>query len=184
MSRSTLILLLVVGTLAALSSWLSREEESDPLSAARALPHVPDYYIAGFSAAAYSPQGSPRHRLSAERMTHYADDRTTELRQLQLAIFGDAGEQWQLAAGSGAVDAGGDLLQLADTVTMRRDGAAADALELRTGQLTVKTRERFATTRTPVTISGPRTHIEAAGLDAYFAEERLVLYSVRGRYEP
>ncbi|HEY0634246.1 MAG TPA: LPS export ABC transporter periplasmic protein LptC [Gammaproteobacteria bacterium] len=184
MSRSTFILIMVIGLLAALSSWLSREQDEEERVAARPQRHIPDYYITGFNAAAFSVDGIPRHRLSADNMTHYADDRSTQLVRPQLAFLDDKGESWQLDAGAGLVDGQGETLLLSDTVSMRRVGTAADTIELNAGDLTVYPNRQFATTRTPVTITSPGTHIEAAGLDAHFAEERLVLYSVRGRYAP
>lgn len=183
MSRSTFTLIIVVGLLAALSSWLSHEKKSDPITLAQALPHIPDYYITAFSAASYSPQGEPRHSLSAERMTHYADDRTSELLKPQLQFVTPTGEQWQLQAGTGHLDGSGDKLQLSNSVLIRRHGAGGE-MELKTAALQVLTHKEFATTRTPTTITAPNLQIEASGLDAHIAEERLVLYSVRGRYEP
>lgn len=184
MSRSTRILIVVIGLLAALSSWLSHEEDADGLIANRIPAHIPDYYITGFSAAAYSADGVPRHRLSAENMSHFADDRSTLLVQPKLAFLDDKGESWQLDAGRGLLDSRGEKLLLSEKVHMRHVSADAEAIELLTGEITVEPLNQFATTRTPVTITGPTTHIEAAGFDAHFSEERLVLYSVRGRYEP
>ncbi len=184
MSRSTLILIMVIALLAALSSWLTREQEAEDEVAARPQRHIPDYYITGFNAAAYSAEGIPRHRLSAESMTHFADDRSTLLVHPQLAFIDEQGETWQLEAGRGQVDGRGESLLLSDSVSMRRVSEVADAIELKTGELTVHPTQQTATTRTPVTIIGPGTRIEASGLDAYFAEERLVLHSARGHYAP
>jgi lipopolysaccharide export system protein LptC len=184
MSRSTLSLIVVIGILAALSSWLSRERVEDGLLASRAPAHIPDYYIAGFSAAAYTAEGVPRHRLSAENMTHFVDDRSTHLAQPHLSFLNEQGETWQLDAGRGQLDAAGETLLLTETVNLRRAGDTTDIIELRTRELTIHPSQQTATTRTPITITGPGTRVEAAGLDANFSDERLVLYSVRGRYEP
>ncbi|HEY0720382.1 MAG TPA: LPS export ABC transporter periplasmic protein LptC [Gammaproteobacteria bacterium] len=184
MSRSTLILIMVIALLAALSSWLSREQEEAEPVAERPQRHIPDYYIAGFNAAAYSADGIPRHRLSADRMTHFTDDGTTQLVHPQLAFIDERGETWQLDAGRGEVDSKGETLLLSDSVNIRRVGEAANTIEFKTGELTVHPTQQFATTHTPVTITAPGSQIEAAGLDAYFAEERLVLHSARGHYAP
>lgn len=182
MSRSTLILIVVVGILAALSSWLSREKVVDGLITARAPAHVPDYFIAGFSAAAYTPEGIPRHRLNAENMTHFADDRSTMLDNPHLSFLNEKGETWQLDAGHGQLDGKGETLLLNGTVAIHRAGDGA--IELKTGEITIHPAQQTATTRSAITLTGPGTRIEASGLDANFAEERLVLYTVRGRYEP
>jgi lipopolysaccharide export system protein LptC len=184
MSRSTLILIVIVGILAALSSWLSREKVEDGLLTTRAPAHVPDYYISGFSAAAYTADGVPRHRLSAENMTHFADDRSTHLVQPHLSFLNEQGETWQLDAGRGQLDAAGETLLLTETVNLRRAGDAAEIIELKTRELTIHPAKQTATTRSAITITGPGTRVEAAGLDANFSDERLVLYSVRGHYEP
>jgi len=184
MSRSTLLLIVIIGLLAALSSWLSREKEIEGLLAVRPKQHIPDYYITGFNAAAYTAAGIPRYRLSAENMTHFADDNSTQLLHPHLAFLNEKGETWQLDAGRGQVDTTEDTLLLTETVTVRRAGAAVEPVELKTGEITVHPNKQTATTRSPITITAPNTRIEASGLDAYFTEERLVLYSVRGRYEP
>lgn len=184
MSRSTLILIMVIALLAALSSWLSREQEEEGPVAERPQRHIPDYYIIGFNAAAYSADGIPRHRLSAESMTHFADDGSTQLVHPQLAFIDERGETWQLDAGRGEVDARSETLVLSDSVNIRRLGEAANAIEFKTGELTVHPTQQFATTNTAVTITAPGSQIEAAGFDAYFAEERLVLHSARGHYAP
>lgn len=41
--------------------------------------HDPDYVVERFDALAFDVRGEPRHRLAAERMTHYMDDDTTVL---------------------------------------------------------------------------------------------------------
>jgi lipopolysaccharide export system protein LptC len=43
--------------------------------------HDPDYIVENFDAMTFDLQGHPRHRLVAERMTHYMDDDTTVLDQ-------------------------------------------------------------------------------------------------------
>lgn len=184
MSRGTFVLIVIVGILAALSSWLSRERATEGLISARAPAHVPDYYIAGFSAAAYTAEGVPRHRLSAENMTHYSDDRSTELVAPHLSFLDEKGETWQLDAGHGRIDATGETLVLTESVNVRHAGAAAQIIELHTQEVTVHPNQQTATSRTPVTITGPGTHIQASGFDAHFDQERLVLYSVESRYEP
>jgi len=184
MTRSTLVLILVTGILAALSSWLSRERAVEGFITPGPPAHIPDYYIAGFNAAAYTAEGIPRHRLSAENMTHFADDQSTILVAPHLAFLNEKGETWQLDAGHGQVDGTGETLLLTEKVNLRRSGEKVEPLELQTGELTVHPNQQTATTRTPVTITGTGMRIEAAGLDANFADERLVLYSVRGRYEP
>lgn len=184
MSRSTLSLIIVIGILAALSSWLSRERVTEGFIAARTPAHVPDYYIAGFSAAAFTAEGIPRHRLSAENMTHFADDRSTVLVNPHLSFLDERSETWQLDAGRGQIDASGETLLLSESVKVRHAGATAQFIELQTREITVHPNQQTATTRAPLTITAPGSRIEAAGLDADFAEERLVLYTVRGRYEP
>ncbi len=184
MSRSTFILIVIVGILAALSSWLSREKDVEGLLTFRPKQHIPDYYITGFSAAAYTPEGIPRYRLSAENMTHFADDYSTHLVRPQLSFLNEKGETWQLDAGRGRVDAKGDTLLLSETVSVRRAGTQDEVIQLQTSTITVHPNQQTATTRSPVTITAPHARVDAAGLDANFSEERLVLYSVRGRYEP
>jgi len=67
--------------LALLCFWLNQVTDHAPYVDDAGFAHEPDYIVEHFDALAFDLQGRPRHRLVAERMTHYMDDDTTVLEQ-------------------------------------------------------------------------------------------------------
>jgi len=73
--------LVLVLLLALLGFWLNHVSNQVPYVDDAGFAHEPDYIVEGFNALAFDLQGRPRHRLVAERMTHFMDDDTTVLEQ-------------------------------------------------------------------------------------------------------
>ena len=65
--------------LALLAFWLNQVAVRMPSVDDAGFAHEPDYVVEEFNALAFNEAGKPRHRLMAERMTHYMDDDTTVL---------------------------------------------------------------------------------------------------------
>lgn len=66
--------------LAVLTLWLNQLGGKLPaIDDTAGFTHDPDYYVAGFDALAFDPEGRPRHRLKAAHLIHYMDDDTTVL---------------------------------------------------------------------------------------------------------
>lgn len=65
--------------LALLGFWLNHVADHTSFVDDTGFAHEPDYIVERFDALAFDLQGRPRHRLVAERMTHYMDDDTTVL---------------------------------------------------------------------------------------------------------
>lgn len=73
--------------LALLGFWLNHVADQTPYVDDAGFAHEPDYIVEHFNALAFDLQGRPRHRLVAERMTHYMDDDTTVLEQPTLTLL-------------------------------------------------------------------------------------------------
>ena len=71
--------LALASLLALLGFWLNQVADHTTYVDDAGFAHEPDYIVERFDALAFDLQGRPRHRLVAERMTHYMDDDTTVL---------------------------------------------------------------------------------------------------------
>jgi lipopolysaccharide export system protein LptC len=65
--------------LALLGFWLNQVSNKTPFEDDAGFAHEPDYIVEQFNALEFDELGKPKHRLVAERMTHYMDDDTTVL---------------------------------------------------------------------------------------------------------
>lgn len=71
--------MVLASLLALLGFWLNQVSDHTPYVDDAGFAHEPDYIVEHFDALAFDENGRPRHRLKAERMTHYMDDDTTVL---------------------------------------------------------------------------------------------------------
>lgn len=186
MSRRTLLLILAAIAALALSQWLSRQAEWEQDQADRARRHIPDYFLTDFTATTMGPEGRPEHRLSAERLVHYADDDTSDLTQPRVVVFRTGENHWYARAERGKVGPGGEVVYLSDNVELYQPGSAGEApLTVTTERLEIHPRKSYAETDAAVTLTGPGSRVEGTGLRAYFKQERLeLLTEVSGIHEP
>jgi lipopolysaccharide export system protein LptC len=84
-----LAIVLVLAVLAGGSWWLSRTMKQLETPPAPAPTHDPDYIVERFTSVSLLPDGKRRYELSAARLTHFADDGSSELDQPYLIEYGD-----------------------------------------------------------------------------------------------
>ena len=180
---------LLVAVIAGLSYWLLSFELPEGVTLVARTPDSPQSFMEDIRLRAMSEQGYPRFELQAARMTHYADDKRTEVEQPFLTVFRPSGEIWTVAAESGTALNEDEQVLLHGAVVVRHptdpgrpEGGAT--LEIRTRELVVRPREEFAQTDQFTTIVRPEGRVEAVGMKANFPQERVQLLSqVRGVYE-
>lgn len=80
---------LTLALLAAGSWWLSERISGTSERFGGAPRHEPDYIVENFHATVLDKQGRRRYVLSARRLTHYADDGSSEMEQPELVQYGD-----------------------------------------------------------------------------------------------
>jgi lipopolysaccharide export system protein LptC len=84
-----LAVLLVLAVLAGGSWWLSRAMKQMETPPETAPAHDPDYIVERFTSMSLLPDGKLKYELSADKLTHYADDGTSELDRPYLIEYGE-----------------------------------------------------------------------------------------------
>lgn len=181
MTRRMLLMLILAAAMVAATSWLSRQSGAPDQTSTTAKSSEPDYFIRGLEATITGTDGSPRHRLNAEELTHYPDGDLTTLQTPAMTVFRDDGDLWQLKAKEGEARGGMQQLTLSDSVVLAQTGKQPFTLE--TERLQIDTERRYAESDAAVTLRAPSSTIEGVGMQAFAEEQRLrLLNSVRGRY--
>ena len=85
----TLAAATVVLGLAALSWWMVRIARDEPVLFVETPRHEPDLVMESYRIVTLNPDGSRKYQLTAERLTHYADDGSAELDRPYLVQYGE-----------------------------------------------------------------------------------------------
>lgn len=164
--------------LIALTTWLSDTAVTPQPKAtvARKPEHVPDFYMQTYDALVMDERGMPSHRVISPKLTHYADDDSTELEQPYVTVFRDIGAPWQIRSERGLVGADNKLVLLSGNVRMDRLKTADNPpMQLRTERLRIIPDDDYVETDKPVTMKTDRQHVQANGMRAYMAKNQIQL---------
>ncbi len=180
---ATLIFLILF---AALTLWLDRVVQPGEPKLDGSTRHEPDYIVENFSSATLDLNGQPHYTLAAVKMTHYPDDKTTQLQRPHFMRFAPNAAPTHIYAQRGVVTEDGKEAYLYDQVRVVREAfGEASELSLDTSFLHVIPDKDLALTDKPVVISDANTHSTAVGLKLDSKNHLLKLLSrVKARYEP
>jgi lipopolysaccharide export system protein LptC len=182
---TTLIPLVLVGLLVALTFWLDNISQPAPRSLGGSR-HDPDYIVDNLSAVRIGETGSAAYTLSAEKLMHYPDDDSTILTAPKFVSHRATPAPVTITASQAVVSANGEHVYFQDNVRVTR-AASRDASELvaRTDFLHVVPDLGIARTDRTVTITDAATKVTAVGLELNSETRVLKLQSnVRGTYDP
>ncbi|MCW8904003.1 LPS export ABC transporter periplasmic protein LptC [Sedimenticola sp.] len=175
-----ILLLLVAGTF-----WLSRQNiTEDPGYTARE--HRADYYLEGVDSTLMNLSGKPGKRLVAERMTHFMDDDSTELKLPRLTLYDLDRPPWRVNSETGWLSGDGEVLLLQGAVKIDRSAApGVRPMRIRTRDLRVQPGDNYVETDAEVNIRSNKDHIDAKGMQIWLQQPIRIklLANVRGRYE-
>ncbi len=171
--------------LAALTFWLDRQMQTAERVNDGRTRHDPDFIVEKFHTTRIGPNGTIRYKLSADRMTHYPDDDTTELVAPTLISLGSAKSTVTVTSKNATLSKDGEDAYLKDDVRLVRSayGNKGD-LKVETSYLHVIPEKNFARTDAPVRITDAHTIITAVGLE-FNSESRILrlLSNVRSSFE-
>ncbi|HET7923028.1 MAG TPA: LPS export ABC transporter periplasmic protein LptC [Gammaproteobacteria bacterium] len=186
MNLRLLLLVLLLGLVAAATWWLAGHITPPGEGAAAPATHQPDYYFTDATVTTLDQQGHRAAQMSAPRIEHHPDDDSSEVFAPRLAYFAAGDPPWHGQADHALLPRGGRLLNLDGHVEMRRPAAGKGApLVIRTATLSVNLDTNIGNTADPVSITQGSTRMTAVGMIAYFKDNRLVLQNnVRGHYVP
>lgn len=145
----------------------------------------PDSYFEGFRLRAHAGTGAPRYTLDGRRLLRYGAGGAATVEAPRLHYRPDDTPPWHVTGAHGRLRPGGDRVDLAGDVVLRRVPAGAPPLVVETSRLSVFTAAGRAETDRPITARSPGWRVAATGMTALFGAGRVDLHAdVRGRYDP
>lgn len=175
----------VLLTLAGGSLWLAQDSNPEEV-VYQAVEHTPDYFLEGVDATQMKPDGKPSQRLLAERMTHYPDDDSTELRTPHLTIYDEARPPWRVRSETGWLSGDGLVLLLQGSVRIDRSAAqGVRPMHIKTRDLRVQPRDNYVETDAIVNSRSGKSRLQAKGMQGWFDKPVRIklLANVRGHHE-
>ncbi|MES1983193.1 MAG: LPS export ABC transporter periplasmic protein LptC [Pseudomonadota bacterium] len=151
--------------LLAATYWLSQQVQPLAPVQDRSKRHDPDAIVYKFSAVTLNNQGTPRFIMSAQQMTHYPDDNSAHLEEVQLSSLYTDRPAIYTTARHGEVTSQGDDVFLRDEVKLVRAASATQSeMTFTTTYLHVIPDQDLAETDRPVTLVDAQNEIHAVGM--------------------
>jgi len=163
---SVLFPIFFAAILAFISYWVQISVENESEKRGNKLSNSPDYFLTNFKTTQTESDGSIRFILSANEMTHFAQDDTTRLKKPLFIRYKNNVPSSQIEGGIGLVSTDGEEVQIIDNVKVARlETETKPKMELFTDQLTVLPNKDQAFTKRPVRITqDPKTVVNAIGM--------------------
>jgi len=178
------ILALAMAAVGTLAWW--QQQGDEPVGAGeRDAIRRPNYTVDNFIATQMGESGTPLRRLTSTELRHYADDDTNELENPRLTLYEDAGPPWLLRSNSAWLSGDNDLMRLHGEVYIDREpGEKTRPLHLKTRELTLKRREKYAETDQPVHATSESDWVTSDnGAQIWFGDDLKVKLLGRARAE-
>ena len=156
---------LLLAILAGLTYWLEQAVQSPPQTREKPLAHSPDFTVEKLLATRMDVNGRIRDSLQTAKMTHFADDDSTDLESPRFVSF-SRGVPLSISAKQGTVSSNGGNLYFRDNVVATRGARkGTSALVVSTDYLHILPDDNIAKTDQPVTIRDANMEIEAQGME-------------------
>ncbi|MBK8336212.1 MAG: LPS export ABC transporter periplasmic protein LptC [Sterolibacteriaceae bacterium] len=175
----------MIGLLAALTLWLSRAMNFEPVRQDGKLRHDPDYVVDNLNGKRFDDHGKLQYSLVADHMVHFADDESTELTNPRVLHLG-RGTPLRISALRANLSKDGKIVTLNENVRLVRDAAKdKPQMTLTTTTLTVLPDDEFASTAAPVTLTHGKSVVNGTGFEYNNLTAVAVLKAnVRGVLQP
>lgn len=173
-----------LGLLALVAGWLVFEGFREPAPEETvAEADRPRYHVEGSHWRRYDDTGAAIFEATVASIDYF-DDESMELSGIAFATRGERGS-WELLAPRGSVAAGETRLLLRPQVDVRGEPVHQSRTDIQTSTLWVDWAARTLATDDPVVASAPGRRLEAVGMRADWAGERVeFLDDVKVRHEP
>ncbi|MDR0674034.1 MAG: LPS export ABC transporter periplasmic protein LptC [Zoogloeaceae bacterium] len=180
---SLLPLLALIG-IAALTFWLKESASPPPARMDEAQRHSPDATAENFVVLRFDANGDLRYRLVADAMTHYPDDDSSHVEMPRLTSYRPKSPEITLSGKSAIITEQGKRVLVREDVALTRAASAGNpALVVRTPELVVLPDEGRAFNQHPVRITQGENWLTGVGLQMDNNQSTFALRShVRGEY--
>lgn len=180
-----ILLLLIVITIALLSSWLLRSVGQTTLTQTPQTKQSRDYYLVNFTTTIMDEKGIPFYKLSSPYLEHFPISQIMELEKPELFIYSIPQYPWKLNAKQSIVTDHGNQINLSGNVKIQRDLQQQDQkIVITTQKLSVLIDKQTATTQHKINMSHGKSNFHATGMRINLTNNTLELLSdVQGMYE-
>ena len=164
---SVLFPIFFAAILAFISYWVQVSVENESEKRGNKLSNSPDYFLTNFKTIQTESNGFIHFILSANEMTHFAQDDTTRLKKPLFIRYKNNLPSSKIEGRIGLVSTNGEEVQIIDNVkVIRLETETKPKMELFTDQLTVLPNKDQAFTKRPVRITqDPKTVVNAIGMN-------------------
>lgn len=186
MSRTGIILFLLLVGFAVLTSWLKRETTEVPIRIAEKT-HAADFFMERFHLQQYDETGNLLYRLKGSRMEHYLENKTSVITNPDfLANVENVPGQWQVSAQQAITkEKEPEEISFRGNVVFKRPQTeTVPALSLTTEQLLIQPNKEYVETTGIVSITSEAAFITGENLQADVKQGHFTLQHVKGRYVP
>lgn len=175
----TLLPLVLLSLLAGATIWLDHSTRSGNIATRDEKDrHDPDFIIDKLTTRRFTPDGSLEHTITADKMTHYADDDSTEV-ALPAVTFFARRPPLQIKARDAWISQDGKEVHLFNNVYLTRSATSdQDELIVSSTELSIFPDDEIARTDTPVDIISGHSQLHGEGLEA---NNRTRMFTLMGR---
>jgi lipopolysaccharide export system protein LptC len=160
-----IIAIVLLGAVTATSFWYSRLLRRPP-AAERAAPGTPDFIVDRLVLTQFDETGHARHKLFAERLTHFAEGDDIELARPRLVSLRPDRPQVEASAQRARIENAGERVHLYGSVLLARAAAGAEPpLRLATEYLLALPDEDRYRTDQPVELARGSDRMRADSLE-------------------
>lgn len=178
-----LILLLILLFLAGASWWALTIIDPDRRPIFTESKEGPDHFMEQFTSTTLNEAGIPVHQLKAISLTHYPNQRHSELEDPVMTFFREDNSKWVASAKEGRILDDGEEVFLQGDVKINQPGDDSSRITIVTRDLHILPNEDFAETPNTVVMQQKENTITAIGMQAHFGHGVVDLLSeVRGWY--
>lgn len=147
---------------------------------------LPDAFMENVTATIMDKYGKPKMKIVTPKMTHYAENDSTQLITPELTLYRKSPTPWYITADHATATQGADAIQFQKDVVIHH---AADidhpATLIKTPSLLVHPNDQTAETNELITMTQPNTLIKAIGMRANMNTGDIKLLSqAKGEYVP
>jgi len=139
----------------------------------------PDLYMINATITQFDKLGQLRHRIRADKFTHYPLTDITRLLKPHVILYNESDPPWQIESLEGRIlpTENNDIVELWDEVFAKQKNSDGQFIHIRTDFLTIIPADDYAETDQIVTINDNNATTTAAGMVAHFNPGRFQFFS-------
>jgi len=165
LSKSKLRAFVATGLLLPLLTfWIINPESESESTTQSALTHGADYYLNGSQVKEFDEQGQLKTTLSADKLTHYPDEKLSSLISPSIQMLDKEGTPVTVSSKTGTLFDNEDRMTLDEDVRVTHNPNTLDASLFTTSSLNLNRRSGIASTESPIEITSKHFKTTATGM--------------------